>query len=119
MSAETVAEVLVMAAGVALMATGTVRKGRALRPLSAPRARAASERHHTRLLRRAAGLAIAAARRAAGDGEPVVVTVEDVMRVADEHFGHTVVDRPGAAAALRHAYERGACAADCVTDAYG
>lgn len=119
MDGATAVGILVMAVGVALMATGAVRKGRAVRPLHAGRARAAADRAHARVLLRAAGMAIASARDAAGHGEPAIVTVEDVMRLAAEHFGHSEVPRDHAAAALRDAYERAACAADCVTDADG
>jgi hypothetical protein len=119
MDAATVVGILVVALGAALMATGALRQGRAVRPLHPARARAAAERARFRVLLRAAGMAIASARDAAGHGEPAIVTVEDVMRLAADHFGHVEVSRDHAAAALRHQYERAACAADCVTDAYG
>ncbi|WP_329124236.1 hypothetical protein [Streptomyces sp. NBC_01353] len=119
MDASTVVGVLVVAGGAALMATGAARKGRAVRPLRPARARAAAERADSRVLLRAAGMAIASARDAAGHGEPAIVTVEDVMRLAVEHFGRTEVPREQAAAALRLQYERAACATDCVTDAFG
>ncbi|MFD7325929.1 hypothetical protein ACFV9D_33450 [Streptomyces sp. NPDC059875] len=119
MEASTVVGILVVAAGAALMAAGVARRGRAVRPLHPARARAATERAHSRVLLRAAGLAIASARDAAGHGEPAVVTVEDVLRLAAERFGHTEVRRADAAAALRLQYERASCAAYCVTDAYG
>ncbi|MFE5618660.1 hypothetical protein [Streptomyces sp. NPDC056524] len=117
--AETVVGILVVAAGAGLMALGAVRQGRGVRSWSPARAWAAAERGQQRVLRRAAGMAIASARGAAGAGEPVIVTVEDVLRLADEHFAHPDMDPRLAAAALRDAYERGACARDCVTDAYG
>ncbi|MER7956319.1 hypothetical protein [Streptomyces sp. NPDC096030] len=117
--AETVVGILVVAAGAGLMALGAARQGLGVRSWSPSRAWAAAEREHQRVLRRAAGMAIASARGAAGAGEPVIVTVEDVLRLADEHFAHPDMDPRLAAAALRDAYERGACARDCVTDAYG
>ncbi|MEV4947770.1 hypothetical protein [Streptomyces sp. NPDC053755] len=118
MSADTAVGVLIVAGGTALIAVGVLRRGRAVQPLSAERARAVAERRAARALLRAADLAIATARGAAGPGEPAIVTVEDVVRVAREHFGQDDVDRPRAAAALRCQYERGDYAADCMTDAY-
>ncbi|MCT4357598.1 hypothetical protein M5362_31320 [Streptomyces sp. Je 1-79] len=117
--AETVVGLLIVAGGAGLMVLGAVRKGRAVRPLRPARAWAAAQRNQWRVLRRAAGMAIASAREAAGAGEPAIVTVEDVLRLADERFAHPDVAPHLAAAALRHEYERGACARDCVTDAYG
>lgn len=67
---------------------------------------------------RAADMAIAAARRAAGPGEPALIRVADVREVAMSHFGHRYVSHPEAAAALRERYERARCARDSVTDAY-
>ncbi|MFD5028328.1 hypothetical protein [Streptomyces sp. NPDC058373] len=63
-------------------------------------------------------MAIAAARRAAGPGEPALVRVAAVREVAVGHFGHRYVSHPEAAAALRERYERAGCDRDCVTDAY-
>ncbi|MFE5969246.1 hypothetical protein [Streptomyces sp. NPDC056463] len=117
--AETVVGILVVAAGAGFMALGALRQGCGVRSWYPARAWAAAEREQQRVLRRAAGMAIASARGAAGAGEPVIVTVEDVLRLADEHFAHPDMDPRLAAAALRDAYERGACARDCVTDAYG
>ncbi|MEU9859785.1 hypothetical protein AB0D99_02860 [Streptomyces sp. NPDC047971] len=118
MDASTVVGVLVVAGGAALMATGVARKGRAIRPLRPARARAAAERADSRVLLRAAGMAIASARETAGHGEPAIVTVEDVMRLMADHVGRAEVPREQAAAALRLQYERAACARDCVTDAF-
>ncbi|MFC8277992.1 hypothetical protein ACFUJR_36780 [Streptomyces sp. NPDC057271] len=117
--AETVMGILVVAAGAGLMALGALRQGRAVRPPAPARARAAARRDRQRVLRRAAAMAITSARRAAGAGEPAIVTVDDVLRLAHEHFARPDMDPRLAAAALRHAYERGACARDCVTDAFG
>ncbi|MEU7006509.1 hypothetical protein [Streptomyces sp. NPDC046332] len=117
--AETVVGILVVAAGAGLMALGAARQGCAVRPMAPARAWAAAQREQRRVLRRAAGMAIASARGVAGAGEPAIVTVDDVLRLADEHFARPNADPHLAAAALRHAYERGACARDCVTDAYG
>lgn len=111
--------IFILATGAALMAAGATWKGRAVRPLFPKRARAVAERASARALLRAADVAIASARGAAAPGEPAIVTVDDVVRVAREHFGQVDVGRPRAAAALRRQYERGACAADCMTDAYG
>ncbi|MDT9689049.1 hypothetical protein Q5762_11990 [Streptomyces sp. P9(2023)] len=117
--AGTAVGILVVATGVGLMALGAARQGRSVRPLAPARAWAADRRDHWRVLRRAAGMAIASARGAAGAGEPAIITVSDVLRLADEHFAHPNADPHLAAAALRHEYERYACARDCVTDAYG
>ncbi|MET9437188.1 hypothetical protein [Streptomyces sp. NPDC006551] len=111
--------IFILAAGAALMVAGAAWKGRAVRPLSPKRARAVAERASARALLRAADAAIASAREAVTPGEPAIVTVEDVVRVARDHYGQVDVERPRAAAALRRQYERGACAADCMTDAYG
>ncbi|MFJ3583093.1 hypothetical protein ACIPPS_12810 [Streptomyces sp. NPDC090127] len=111
--------IVAVAAGIGLMALGVARQGRAARPWAPARTWAAGERARWRVLRRAAGLAIATARGAAGAGEPAIVTVSDVLRLADEHFHHPGADPRLAAAALRHEYERGACARDCMTDAFG
>ncbi|MFJ7068158.1 hypothetical protein [Streptomyces sp. NPDC101115] len=109
---------LILITGAALIATGALWKGRAVRPLAPRRARAVAWRAYARALTRSAELAIASARDAAGRGGPAIVTVEDVVRLADERFGYEEIVREDAAAALRHAYERADCAADCVTDAY-
>ncbi|MFF7178395.1 hypothetical protein [Streptomyces sp. NPDC008121] len=118
MSADTAIGVLILAGGAALIAAGVLRKGRAVQPLSPRRARAVDERRSARALLRAADLALATAREAAGPGEPAIVTVEDVIRVAEDHFGQVDVPRSRAAAALRCEYERGDYATDCMTDAY-
>ncbi|GAA3399010.1 hypothetical protein [Streptomyces roseoviridis] len=111
--------VLVVVTGAVLMAAGARWRGRAARPLAPRRARALAWQAYVRALTRCADLAIDSAREAAGRGEPTIVTVEDVVRLARERFGYEEVVREHAAAALRNAYERGRCAADCVTDAYG
>ncbi|MFF5973597.1 hypothetical protein ACFY7C_18925 [Streptomyces sp. NPDC012769] len=110
--------VLVVVTGAVLVAAGARWKGRAVRPLAPRRARALAWQAYVRALTRSAELAIAAARGAAGRGEPTIVTVEDVVRLAHQRFGYEEGAREHAAAALRHAYEQGRCAADCVTDAY-
>ncbi|MFE0733742.1 hypothetical protein [Streptomyces sp. NPDC058855] len=110
---------LVVVVGVGLVAAGVLWRGRAVRPFAASRARAAEHRAYTRALLRAADQVIAAARRSAGDGEPAVVTVDAVERLVRERYGYAEVERRHAAAALRRRYERGRCAVDCVTDAYG
>ncbi|MFI9117133.1 hypothetical protein [Streptomyces venezuelae] len=104
---------------VGLMTAGTVWKGRAARPFAAKRARRMAQREYDRYLRRAADQVIAAARRAADEGEPAIVTVEAVVRMARERYGYAEVERQHAAAALRRRYEHARCAVDCVTDAYG
>ncbi|MFJ3903805.1 hypothetical protein [Streptomyces sp. NPDC090025] len=109
---------LIFLVGAALIAVGALSQGRSVRPLLPRRARAMAWREYGRALARSAELAVAQARDAAGRGEPAVVTVEDVVRLADERFGYDEVVWEDAAAALRHAYERAGCAADCVTDAY-
>ncbi|AJF63555.1 hypothetical protein [Streptomyces vietnamensis] len=111
--------VLVALLGVGLVAAGARWKGRAVRPFAASRARAVAQREYARDLQRAADHVIAAARRAAGEGEPAIVTVEAVMRMTEERYGYAGVERRHAAAALRRRFEHGRCAADCVTDAYG
>ncbi|MFF4169462.1 hypothetical protein [Streptomyces sp. NPDC001744] len=102
-----------------LIAAGVAWKGRAARPFAASRARRFAQREYARDLQRAADRVIATARRSAGEGEPAIVTVEAVVRTAEEHYGHSGVERRHAAAALRRRYEHGRCATDCVTDAYG
>ncbi|MFD8570161.1 hypothetical protein [Streptomyces sp. NPDC059639] len=62
-------------------------------------------------------MAIAAARRRAATGEPVIVTVDDVSTTVFQHYGY-VVEREQAAAALRHAFEAVGGRSDCMTDAF-
>ncbi|MEV5103781.1 hypothetical protein ACFQ7G_24715 [Streptomyces massasporeus] len=104
--------------GLVLVAAGFVWRGGVLRPLSAKRAEAAVIRDRSRILLRSADMAIAEARRRAAPGEPAIVTVGDVTRVACQHFGHLSVEREEAAAALRQRYEATDCRVDCVTDAF-
>ncbi|MFI8520599.1 hypothetical protein ACIGEZ_22640 [Streptomyces sp. NPDC085481] len=118
MSFDAAVGVLVVVTGAVLVAAGVLWKGRAVRPLAPRRARSIAWERYVRALTRSAELAIASARGAAGRGEPAIVTVESVVRLAHERFGYEEVNRAHAAAALRHAYERGRCAADCMTDAY-
>ncbi|MEU8620753.1 hypothetical protein [Streptomyces sp. NPDC048623] len=118
MSPDAAVGTLVVATGAVLVAIGACWRGRAVRPLAPRRARALAWQAYTRALTRSAELAIVTARDAAGRGEPAIVTVEDVVRLADERFGYDDVVREDAAAALRLAYERAGCVADCVTDAY-
>ncbi|GGR27138.1 hypothetical protein [Streptomyces roseolus] len=114
-----VAGLIVGGGGLGLMVAGVVWKGRATRPFAARRARVMAHRAYVRDLTRAADRAIAAARRAAGEGEPAIVTVEAVERLVRERYGHAHVERRHAAAALRRGFREHGCAADCVTDAYG
>ncbi|MFG2331126.1 hypothetical protein ACGFMM_16050 [Streptomyces sp. NPDC048604] len=116
--ADAVGSLLVIGAGAVLMAAGVVWKGRAVRPLSRVRARTVDARQYHRRLLRSADEAIAAARAAAGPGEPAIVTVDDVLRVLDERFGYEDVPPWQAGTALRRQFERAGCARDCVTDAY-
>ncbi|MGW1533680.1 hypothetical protein [Streptomyces aureus] len=109
---------LFIALGLALVAVGLVWRGGALRPLSVKRAQAAMIRERSRILLRSADMAIAEARRRTARGEPAIVTVKDVTRVACQHYGHLFVEREEAAAALRHRYEAADCRVDCMTDAY-
>ncbi|MFF5846999.1 hypothetical protein ACIP4T_09590 [Streptomyces massasporeus] len=109
---------LFIALGLALVAAGFVWRGRVLRPLSAKRAQAAMIRERSRNLLRSADVAIAEARRRAARGEPAIVTVKDVTRVACQHYGHLFVEREEAAAALRQRYEATDCRVDCMTDAF-
>ncbi|MEU1916120.1 hypothetical protein [Streptomyces massasporeus] len=109
---------LFIALGLALVAAGFVWRGRVLRPLSAKRAQAAMVRERSRNMLRSADVAIAEARRRAARGEPAIVTVKDVTRVACQHYGHLFVEREEAAAALRQRYEATDCRADCMTDAF-
>ncbi|MGW0119738.1 hypothetical protein [Streptomyces sp. NPDC003327] len=111
--------VAVALVGAGLMVAGVVWKGRAVRPFAASRARSAAHRAYARDLLRAADQVIASARRAAGDGEPAIVTVAAVERLVRERYGHEEIAPGHAAAALRRRYEQGRCAVDCVTDAYG
>ncbi|MFE0778053.1 hypothetical protein [Streptomyces sp. NPDC058861] len=110
---------LLVLPAVGLVAFGLLHEGRAARPFAASRARAFAQREYARNLQRAADHVIASARRAAGEGEPAIVTVAAVVRTAEERYGYDGVERRHAAAALRRRYEHGRCAADCVTDAYG
>ncbi|MFD9935338.1 hypothetical protein ACFWZ6_19600 [Streptomyces massasporeus] len=104
--------------GLVLVAAGFVWQGGVLRPLSAKRAQAAVMRDRSRSLLRSADMAIAEARRRAARGEPAIVTVRDVTRVACEHYGHLFVEREEAAAALRRRFEAADCRVDCMTDAF-
>jgi hypothetical protein len=108
---------LFVALGLVLVAAGFVWRGRVLRPLSAKRAQAAVIRDRSRNLLRSADMAIAEARRRAAHGEPAIVTVGDVTRVACRHYG-LIVEREEAAAALRQRYEAADCQLDCMTDAF-
>ncbi|WP_307518105.1 hypothetical protein [Streptomyces umbrinus] len=109
---------LFVALGLVLVAAGFVWRGGALRPLSVKRAQAAVIRDRSRNLLRSADMAIAEARRRAARGEPAIVTVGDVTKVARQHYGHLVVEREEAAAALRQRYEAADCRMDCMTDAF-
>lgn len=109
---------LFVAFGSVLVAAGVIWKGRVLRPLSMKRTQAAAIRDRSRNLLRSADMAIAEARRRAERGEPAIVTVGDVTRVAYRHYGHVLVEREEAAAALRQRYEAAGCRADCMTDAF-
>lgn len=109
---------LFVALGLALVAVGFVWRGRAIRPLSVKRARAAAIRDRSRNLQCSADMAIAEARRRAARGEPAIVTVGDVTRVAREHYGYLFVEREEAAAALRRRFEAADCRVDCMTDAF-
>ncbi|WP_282693845.1 hypothetical protein [Streptomyces sp. CC208A] len=111
--------VIVGGGGLGLIAAGILWKGRATRPFAARRALTMAHRAYVRDLTRAADQAIAAARRAAGEGEPAIVTVGAVERLVRERYGHERVERRHAAAALRRRFDHHGCAADCVTDAYG
>ncbi|MFB7040497.1 MULTISPECIES: hypothetical protein [unclassified Streptomyces] len=118
-SVDALVGVLVVLTALGLIATGMFREGWSVRPFAASRARAFAQREYSRNLQRAADHVIASARRAAGEGEPAIVTVSAVVRTAEERYGYDGVERRHAAAALRRRYEHGRCAADCVTDAYG
>ena len=107
-----------IALGMVFVAVGMLWQGRAVRPLSAKRARAALAREHSRHLRRSADLAIDAARRSAAPDEPVIVRVDDVLTTAHRHFGHSCGSRREAAEALRQRYEVRGCRSDCMTDAF-
>lgn len=117
-SADTVLGALVVLTGTGLIAAGARWTGRATRPIAPRRARAHAWRAYVRAVNRSAELALTTARHTAGRGEPAIVTVEDVVRLAEERFGYEEVDRAHAAAALRAVYEREGCAADTVTDAW-
>ncbi|MEU6682934.1 hypothetical protein [Streptomyces sp. NPDC046832] len=108
---------LFVALGLVLVAVGFVWRGRVLRPLSAKRANAAAIRDRSRSLLRSADMAIGEARRRAARGEPVIVRVDDVTRVASGHYGLDV-EREEAAVALRQRYEAADCRRDCMTDAF-
>ncbi|MEU6378910.1 hypothetical protein [Streptomyces sp. NPDC046909] len=110
---------LFAALGLVLVAVGCVWRGRVLRPLSVKRAEEAAVRDRSRNLRRAADMAIAEARRRATRGEPAIVTVADVTRVACRHYGYAAVGREEATAALRRRFEDADCWRDCMTDAFG
>ncbi|MBC9717559.1 hypothetical protein H9Y04_34015 [Streptomyces sp. TRM66268-LWL] len=109
---------LVVAMGAALVVFGVLWRGSVRRPISPRRAREAQERLFAQRLRRAADMAIAAARRQAAPDEPAIIRVEDVIRVMSAQFGHHPVPRDQAAAALRERFEAGACRTDCLTDAF-
>jgi hypothetical protein len=104
--------------GLVLVAVGCVWRGGVLRPLSVKRAQAAVSRDRSRNLLCSADMAIAEARRRAARGEPAIVTVGDVTRVAYQHYGHLFEEREEVAAALRLRYEAADCRADCMTDAF-
>ncbi|MFF4273583.1 hypothetical protein [Streptomyces sp. NPDC001536] len=110
--------VLFVALGLVLVAAGSLWRGRVLRPLSAKRAHSAATRDRSRNLLRSADMAIAEARRRATPGEPAIVTVGDVHRVASLHYGYVSVDHEEAAAALRRRFEAADCHRDCMTDAF-
>ncbi|MCX4403614.1 hypothetical protein ACFV8Z_16955 [Streptomyces sp. NPDC059837] len=107
-----------VALGLVLMAAGFLWRGRVLRPLSVKRAQSAVIRDRSRNLLRSANMAIAEARRQAALGEPAIVTVGDVTRVACQRYGHVFVEREEAAAAIRQRYEAADCRVDCMTDAF-
>ncbi|MET7701434.1 hypothetical protein [Streptomyces sp. NPDC005485] len=107
-----------IALGFVFVAAGLLWRGRAVRPLSAKRARAALAREHSRHLLRAADLAIARARRSAAPDEPVIIRIDDVLATAYRQFGHPCGSREEAAAALRQRYEARGCRSDCMTDAF-
>ncbi|MFE6222889.1 MULTISPECIES: hypothetical protein [unclassified Streptomyces] len=115
---QVVGGVFLLGPGVALVVAGLVWKGRAVRPFAARRAGRMAHAAYVRDLERAVEQAIVAARRAAGEGEPAIVTVSAVERLARERYGLEHVEREHAAAALRRGFRRYGCAADCVTDAY-
>lgn len=103
--------------GFVLVAAGVLCRGLVLRPLSERRAHAAGIRERSRNLSCSADMAIAAARRRATNGEPVIVTVHDVTTTASLYYGY-VVERDQAAAALRRAFEAAGGPSDCMTDAF-
>ncbi|MEE1753785.1 hypothetical protein [Streptomyces sp. SP18CS02] len=109
---------VVAAVGMAFVLAGLAGKGRASRPFARARAQRARARRYPKALLRSADMAIAAARRRAGAGEPAIVRTDDVMDLAREHFGYPHPSRSDAAAALRRRYASGGCERDCVTDAY-
>ncbi|MFE6174630.1 hypothetical protein [Streptomyces sp. NPDC056464] len=63
-------------------------------------------------------MAIAEARRRAAQGEPAIVTVGDVTKVAFQQYGDFFVEHEEAAAALRQRFEAADCRVDCMTDAF-
>ncbi len=109
---------LVVVTGVVFVLFGVLWRGSVRRPFAPGRARAAQDRIFARDLRRAADMAIAAARRQAAPDEPAIIRVDDVIRVMAAQFGRHPVPRTQAAAALRERFEAGACRTDCLTDAY-
>lgn len=109
---------LVVATGVVLVLFGLLWRGRLRRPFDPLRARLAQERLFAQRLRRAADMAIVAARRQAAPDEPAIIRVDDVIRVMSAQFGHHPVPRDQAAQALRERFEAGACRTDCLTDAF-
>ncbi|MGW3911447.1 hypothetical protein ACWEBX_07935 [Streptomyces sp. NPDC005070] len=109
---------LFIALGLALVAAGFLWRGRVARPFAMKRAQAAAIRDRSRNLLRCADTAIAEARGAATQGEPAIVTVKDVVRVARQRYGHLSVDHEEASAALRRRYAAADCQADCMTDAF-
>ncbi|WP_405185077.1 hypothetical protein [Streptomyces albidoflavus] len=107
-----------LVAGALVLLLALLLRGRPTRPWWRARAERSARARRPRKLRRAADMAIAAARRAAGPGEPAVVRVAAVRELAAGHFGHPSVSHQEAAAALRERYERAGCNRDCVTDAH-
>src|SRR3954466_16275542 len=106
---------LFVALGLILVAAGYVWRGRVLRPLSAKRAQAAVNRDRSRRLLRSADIAHAEARRQAARGEPAIVSVGDMCKVACQHYGH-FVEHEEAAAALRQRFDPADRWVACITD---
>ncbi|GGQ66685.1 hypothetical protein ACIRPJ_21395 [Streptomyces asoensis] len=117
MRPHTLGGLLFVALGLILVAAGYVGKGRVRHPLSVKRAQAAVIQDRSRSLLRSADMAITDARRRAARGEPAIVTVGDVTRVACRHYGH-FVEHEEAAAALRQRFDAADCRVDCMTDAF-